>query len=91
MRKLCYFLVHKMGYTVGSRRSDIMGLVQSVRRDAANRNKNYNTVDPFLRVGKTLFPLLPQKMLFEYARTALRIYLTEQTDAYQQTTLLIHT
>ena len=79
-----------MGYAVGNRRSDIMWLVQSVRRNAELRNKHFDTIDPFLRVGRNLFPLLPQKTLYDYARTALRVYLAEQIDVYQQTTLSSH-
>jgi hypothetical protein len=79
-----------MGYAVGNRRSDIMWLVQSVRRNAEIRNKHIDTIDPFLKVGRTLFPLLPKKKLYDYARTALRVYLVEQIDVYQQTTLNSH-
>lgn len=76
---------------VSRQRSDhISRLVQATVSDAARKNRKVNTVDPILRVGKTLYPTMPHRELLEYAQTALRIILTEHQTLTHQTTLLAH-
>ena len=76
---------------VNRQRSDhISRLVQATVSDATRRNRKVDTVDPILRVGKTLYPTMPHRELLEYAQTALRIILTEPQTPTHQTTLLAH-
>lgn len=76
---------------VNRQRSDhISRLVQATVSDATRRNRKVDTVDPILRVGKTLYPTMPHRELLEYAQTALRIILAEPQTPTHQTTLLAH-
>jgi hypothetical protein len=75
--------------SVSRQRSDqINRLAQAVLFDAARRNRKVDTVDPILKVGKILFPTMPERDLMEYAQTALRMILTESQVPTIQTTLL---
>lgn len=72
------------------RRSEINLLIQEVRRDAAKKNKKIETIDPILKKGRNLYPMMSRNELLDYCRTALRVILSEENSPIQQTTLLTH-
>ena len=90
-KKLIHFLVEQeMAATNRLRADQIQRLVRSSKNYAATRNKKITTVDPILRVGKTLYPTLTNRELIELSQTALRIILNEVEAPTYQTTLFAH-
>ena len=84
-------LVDKQMATINRLRADqINRLVRGTKEYAANKNKKITTIDPVLRIGKTLYPTLTQRELIELSQTALRIILNEVETPTYQTTLLAH-
>ena len=76
--------------TVNIRRSYIGKLIQVSKLEAAQRNKEIETIDLILKTGKKLYPLLPHDELHEMCSTALWMILNEPESQVQQTTLLVH-
>jgi hypothetical protein len=72
------------------RRSEINRLIKEVRIEAAKKDKKIDTIDPILKKGRNLYPLMSRDELLDYCSTALRIILSEETSSIQQTTLLTH-
>lgn len=90
-KKLIHFLVEQeMAATNRLRADQIQRLVRSSKNYAATRNKKITTVDPILRVGKTLYPTLTNRELMELSQSALRIILGENMTPSYQTTLFAH-
>jgi hypothetical protein len=90
-KKLILFLVETNMATINRIRADqIQKLVRTTKNYAAIRNKKISTIDPILRVGKTLYPTLTQKELMEISQATLRIILGEPSTPSHQTTLLAH-
>ena len=93
-KKLYSFLVVNKLMNVSRRRADITLLVQRSLKEAHLKGKQINTVDPIVICAKRLFPYLPDQVLHEYARTALRVIRNEPASQTLmnslQTTLLIH-
>ncbi|MBN2335385.1 hypothetical protein JXL21_07465 [Candidatus Bathyarchaeota archaeon] len=58
--------------------------------EAARRNRKIETIDPVIRVGKRLYPLLSREELYDYCSTALSIILADSYVDARQTTLLAH-
>ena len=75
---------------VNKRRSDVFKLIQASKLEVAHRNKRIETIDPLLKTGKKLYPLLPRDELHEMCSTALWMILNEPEPQVQQTTLLVH-
>ncbi len=75
---------------VNIRRSYIGKLIQASKLEAAQRNKEIETIDLILKTGKKLYPLLPRDELHEMCSTALWMILNEPEPQTQQTTLLVH-
>ena len=77
--------------TINKLRADqINKLVRGTKDYAATKNKKINTVDPIIKIGKTLYPTLTQRELMELSQTALRIILNEVDTPTYQTTLFAH-
>ncbi len=77
--------------TINRLRADqINRLVRGTKEYAATKNKNITTIDPVLRIGKTLYPTLTHRELIELSQTALRIILNEVEAPTYQTTLFAH-
>lgn len=77
--------------TVNKFRADqIRRLVQTVKKDATARDRKITTVDPIMRIGKTMFPTLTWGELLEFSQTALRIIFSESSSPSFQTTLFSH-
>ena len=72
------------------RADQIQRLVRSSKKYATTRNKKITTVDPILRVGKTLYPTLTNRELMDLSQSALRIILGENMAPSNQTTLFAH-
>ena len=72
------------------RRSEINRLIKEVRREAAKKNKKIDTIDPILKKGRNLYPMMSRDELLDYCITALRVILSEDNSHIQQTTLLTH-
>lgn len=90
-KKLLYFLVDKQMATMNRLRADqVNRLVRTTKDYAATKNKKITTIDPILRVGKTLYPTLTHRELLELSQTALRIILNEVENPTYQTTLFAH-
>ena len=90
-KKLLYFLVDKQMATMNRLRADqVNRLVRTTKDYAATKNKKITTIDPILRVGKTLYPTLTHRELLELSQTALRIILNEVETPSYQTTLFAH-
>ena len=90
-KKLVYFLVDKDMATINRLRAEqVTRLVRSTKDYAATKNKRINTVDPIIKIGKTLYPTLTQRELMELSQTALRIILNEMDAPTYQTTLFAH-
>lgn len=58
---------------VDRRRADIHALIERARWEASIRGKPIETVDPLVACAKRMYPYLPDNVLHEYARTALRV------------------
>lgn len=76
--------------TIDKRRLEINKLIQEIRRDAVKKNKKIETIDPIIRKGRNLYPLMSREELLDYCRTALRVILSEDETHSQQTTLFAH-
>jgi len=76
--------------TINKRRLEINKLIKEVRKDAVKKNKKIETIDPIIRKGRDLYPLMSRDELLDYCRTALRVILTEDDTHSQQTTLFAH-
>ncbi|MBD3205377.1 hypothetical protein GF319_03410 [Candidatus Bathyarchaeota archaeon] len=76
--------------TIDKRRLEINKLIQEIRRDAVKKNKKIETIDPIIRKGRNLYPLMSREELLDYCRTALRVILSEDETQSQQTTLFAH-
>ena len=77
--------------TVNKFRAELIRkLVQTVKKDATARDRKITTVDPIMRIGKTMFPTLTRGELLEFSQTALRIIFTESSSPSYQTTLFSH-
>jgi hypothetical protein len=76
--------------TINKRRLEINKLIKEVRKDAVKKNKKIETIDPIIRKGRDLYPLMSRDELLDYCRTALRVILTEDDAHSQQTTLFAH-
>jgi hypothetical protein len=94
IKKLYPFLVVTKLMNVSRRRADIELLIQNAWKEAHLKGKHINTVDPLVICAKRLFPYLPDPVLHEYARTALRVIRNEPASQplvnSPQTTLLTH-
>jgi len=77
---------------VTRRRADITKLIRAVKEEAGLRQRKIDTVDPVVRNAKHLFPYLHEDVVYEYARTALRVILNHPITGLNdhQTTLLAH-
>jgi hypothetical protein len=90
-KKLVLFLVDKDMAIINKLRADqIQKLVREIKNQAATRNKKISTVDPIIKIGKTMYPMLTHHELMEYSQTALRIILGETMTPAYQTTLFAH-
>jgi len=58
---------------VDERRADIEALIEQAQWEALIRGKTIETVDPLVASAKRMYPYLPDNVLHEYARTALRV------------------
>jgi len=58
---------------VDERRADIEALIEQTQWEASIRGKTIETVDPLVACAKRMYPYLPDKVIHEYARTALRV------------------
>ena len=76
--------------TGNHQRSDITKLAQKAKLEASRRNKQIDTVDPIIRIGRSLFPTLAREELLRYSQRALLIILNESQGHGQQTTLFAH-
>ena len=76
--------------TGNQQRSDITKLAQKAKLEASRRNKRIDTVDPIIRVGRSLFPTLAREELLRYSQRALLIIMNEAQGNGQQTTLFAH-
>ena len=76
--------------TINKRRLEINKLIKEVRKDAVKKNKKIETIDPIIRKGRDLYPLMSRDELLDYCRTALRVILTDDDTHSQQTTLFAH-
>ena len=72
------------------RADQVNRLVRTTKDYAATKNKKITTIDPILRVGKSLYPTLTHRELLELSQTALRIILNEVETPTYQTTLFAH-
>jgi len=63
-------------------------LVQNSKRYAALRGQEITTVDPILRVARSLYPFMSTKELLILSQSALRVILSQRETPYYQTTLL---
>ncbi len=79
-----------MATTNKFRADQIRKLVQTVKKESVVRSKKITTVDPIMRIGKTMYPTLTRGELLEYSQTVLRIILNEAATVSYQTTLLAH-
>ena len=90
-KKLVLFLVDKDMAIINKLRADqIQKLVRETKNQAAIKNRKISTVDPIIKVGKTMYPLLTNRELMDYCQTALRIILGETMTPAYQTTLFAH-
>ena len=90
-KKLIFFLVDRNMAAINKLRADqIQRLISVSKNDAAIRNKKITTIDPIIKVGKTMYPTLTYRELMELSQTALRIILSENSAPSYQTTLLAH-
>ncbi len=90
-KKLFLFVVETDMATVNRIRADqIQKLVRTSKNYAAIRDKKITTIDPILRVGKTLYPTMTNRELMELSQASLRIILGESLTPNYQTTLLAH-
>ncbi len=90
-KKLILFLVDTDMATTNKLRADqIQRLIRMSKNDAVIRNKKITTVDPIIKVGKTMYPTLSHRELMELSQTALRIILNENSTPSYQTTLFAH-
>ena len=79
--------------SVDEGRAFIDRLVMRVMMDSSQRKKKVETIDPVLRCAEELFPYLPERVLNQYARTALRIIMRPRNRTRSksiQTTLTTH-
>jgi len=74
---------------VDRRRADIHRLVRQALAEASRKQRRIETIDPLVACAKRLFPYLHERVLYEYARTALRV-IRNRTPGRYQTTLLTH-
>ena len=58
---------------VDRRRADIRALIEQTQREASFRGKTIETVDPLVVCARRMYPYLPDNVIHEYARTALRV------------------
>lgn len=58
---------------VDERRADIKALIEQAKREASIRGKTIETVDPLVACARRMYPYLPDGVIHEYARTALRV------------------
>jgi len=72
-KKLSYLLDWMFMDQVDKRRALIDELVQKTKKDANEKKKGIETIDPLLRVGRKLFPYLSEHELHECACSALRV------------------
>lgn len=90
-KKLVLFVVETDMATVNRIRADqIQRIIRTSKNYAAIRNKKITTIDPVLKVTKSLFPTMTQRELMELSQSALRIILGEAMTPNYQTTLLAH-
>lgn len=55
------------------RRHHIQKLIQKAHKEAVQKGKQIETIDPIMLCANKLYPYLPDKVKAEYSRTALRI------------------
>jgi hypothetical protein len=72
------------------RADQIQRILRKVKNYTTIKNKKITTVDPIIRIGKTLFPTLTHRELMELSQIVLRIILSETTTLSYQTTLFVH-
>jgi hypothetical protein len=58
---------------VDERRAKIKALIEQAQWEASIKGKPIETVDPLVACAKRMYPYLPDNVLHEYARTALRV------------------
>ena len=58
---------------VDKRRALIDQLVQKTKKEANDKRKSIETIDPLLRVGRKIYPYLSERELHECACSALRV------------------
>jgi len=77
---------------VDGRRAHIDAIIRQAQQEASLKGKQIRIVDPLVLCAKRLFPYLPDQVLSEYARTALRVISNGRHDmtVEPQPTLLIH-
>lgn len=69
------------------RRSIIEKLIKKIKEESFIKNKDIQTIDPIIKIGRQLYPFIPEKELNEYSCTALRIILKKSENSLYQTTL----
>jgi hypothetical protein len=65
-------------------------LMQKAREDAARKRRGVETIDPLIKVGRKMFPYLSERVLNDYATSALRIILSNRKIESHQMTLVIY-
>lgn len=77
---------------VTKRRAVIDKLIKAAKKEAELRHKRIDTVDPVVKCANRLFPYLHEELIYEYARTALRVILNNYKTGLNnnQTTLFAH-
>ena len=73
MKKLHLLVVRIQMAKVDERRADIEALIEQAKWEASIRGKTIETVDPLVACARRMYPYLPDNVLHEYARTALRV------------------
>ncbi|MFP3952139.1 MAG: hypothetical protein ACLFVP_08400 [Candidatus Bathyarchaeia archaeon] len=81
-----------------SRREKIEKLIHITEKKASIKNKNIETIDELIICARELYPYLPDQVIHDYARTALRIIKNNINDkkatmekiknGYEQSTLM---
>lgn len=56
-----------------SRRERIAKIIHITRKKASLKNKKIETIDNLVTCARELYPYLPDQVIYDYARTGLRI------------------
>lgn len=81
-----------------SRRERITKIIHITRKKASLKNKRIETIDNLVTCARELYPYLPDQVIYDYARTGLRIIKNNTDDkkpsienirnGFEQSTLL---